>query len=456
MFDDSSPLYADALQVIARLRDARHEALLAGGCVRDALLGRALKDMDIATSARPEEIEALFPGRTLAIGKAFGVMLVVMPSGTFDVATFREEGDYRDGRHPGSIRFADARADAQRRDFTINGLFYDTERGTVLDFVGGLRDLEARIVRAIGDPAGRFAEDRLRLLRAVRFAAVLDFDLDPATAAAARAAAPGLGDVSPERIGVEFLRLLLEAPRPSRGLERLHDLDLLGRFLPEVEAMRGVPQPPEFHPEGDVWTHTLMMLDALPPPRDAALACAALLHDAGKPGTTIAQPRPDGSLEIRSPNHASAGAELARQALERLRQPSALIGEVEAMVRRHMTFPELPRMRPAKLRRFMGAPTFERELELHRLDVICSSGDMSVWRFAKAQQAAWAAEPVLPEAWVRGRDLLALGLAPGPRVGRWLTRAYDLQLDGAVADRDALLERLRRELAGDEELSHSP
>jgi len=449
MFDMRDPLFRDAGALVARLRAAGHAALLAGGCVRDALLGREIKDVDIATSARPEEVARLFAGQTLAVGQAFGVMIVRTESHAFEVATFRAEADYRDGRHPTIVRYADAAADAQRRDFTINGLFYDLERETVLDFVEGRRDLQRRLVRAIGDPAKRFAEDRLRLLRGVRFAAVLDFAIEPATAAAARDAAAGLGAVSAERIGAEFTRLLLEARSPARGLELLRELDLLDRFLPEVAALRGVPQPPEFHPEGDVWTHTLMMLDRLPPPRDAALAYAVLLHDIGKPATTVARRDPDSGREtVRSPNHAAAGAALARAILERLRQPASLGETVVALVRRHMTFADLPRMRPATLRRFLGAPTIARDLELHRLDMACSSGDDRVLRFAEQELARWRDEPVLPAAWVRGRDLLALGLPPGPELGRWLRRAYDLQLEGAAAGGAELLALLRAEMLG--------
>ncbi len=453
MFDQRDPLFHDAAAVVARLRAAGHQALLAGGCVRDLLLGRTIRDFDIATSARPEQVARIFAGRTLAVGQAFGVMVVRTERHAFEVATFRADGDYRDGRHPDSVRYADARADAQRRDFTINGLFYDLARKTVLDFVSGRRDLDRRMVRAIGDPAARFAEDRLRLLRGVRFAAVLDFTLEPATAAAAREAAAGIAAVSAERIGVEFTRLLLEAGRPSRGLELLLELHLLDRFLPEMAAMRGVPQPPEYHPEGDVWTHTLMMLDRLAPPRDATLAYAVLLHDIGKPLTTVVRQDSRKKCEIiRSPNHAAVGEKLARQILTRLRQPTALIDTVAALVRRHMTFADLPRMRPATLRRFLGAPTIALDLELHRLDTKCSSGDERLLRFAEEELERWRKEPVLPTPWLRGRDLLALGLKPGPELGRWLRIAYDMQLEGAAASGEELLARLRAEMkAGQDE-----
>lgn len=449
-----SPLFAadlvllpEARHIVHALRAAGHQALFAGGCVRDALLQRPVKDIDLATSATPDEIEALFPGRTTAVGKAFGVIVVRVGEAHFEVASFRGDGPYADGRRPASIRFTDAAEDAQRRDFTINGLFYDPVADQVLDFVGGRDDLQARCLRTIGDAQRRFEEDRLRLLRAARFAAVLDFCIAPDTAAAVRRFAPRILEVSAERIGSELTRLLTEAPRPAEAVALLQELGLLAPLLPEVAAMRGVPQPPQYHPEGDVWTHTLMMLARLPPPpRDPALTYAVLLHDVGKPLTTVRQAQPDGGERIRSPNHAAVGADLAEAILLRLKLPLKLAADVAAVVRRHMTFSELPRMRPATLRRFLGAPTFPLDLALHRLDVACSSGDESLLNFVAAQQAALAAETALPEPWVRGRDLLALGLPPGPLVGHWLERAYDWQLERSVPDREALLARLRAEL----------
>ncbi len=456
MFPASNSLVEPALEVVRTLRDAGYAALFAGGCVRDTLLGRALKDIDIATSAPPDAVEQLFPGRTVAVGKAFGVIVVRTADAAFEVATFRSDGDYRDGRRPEQVRFSDAAADAQRRDFTINGLFYDPVDGQVLDYVNGRADLDARCVRAIGNPDQRFREDHLRLLRAVRFASVLEFDLDPATEAAIARQAGLLASVSAERIGNEFTRLLTEAPRPSRGLVLLERMGLLVQFLPEVVRLQHTPQPPEFHPEGDVWTHTLLMLDALPPPRDTTLAYAILLHDIGKPDTTTITASEDGATRIRSPNHAARGAELTPELLRRLRQPESVAGDVAAMVRRHMTFSEVERMRPATLRRFMGAPTFARELQLHELDLQASSGPASTVAFLEAQRAALAAEPVLPPPWVRGADLLALGLKPGPAVGAWLNRAYDAQLEARFPDRESLLAWLRQEVALAEPLCHNP
>jgi poly(A) polymerase len=446
LFDPSDSLFATASGIVRRLRDAGHTTLLAGGCVRDALLGRPLKDIDIATRATPDEVERLFPGETIAVGKSFGVVIVTRQSMAFEVATFRADGAYTDGRRPDSVQFTDAAEDAKRRDFTINGLFFDPLSGEVLDFVGGRVDLAAGIVRAIGDPASRFREDRLRLLRAVRFTAVLGFSLDPRTAEAARQSAPLLDSVSAERIGAEFTRMLCEAPRPSRMLDLLLDLRLLPVFLPEVAALQGIRQPPAYHPEGDVWTHTCLMLDAVAPPRDPLLAYAVLLHDVGKP-PTCAYPddgTPAANLP-RFPNHARAGAELARAILIRLRRPTEWVEAVAAAVERHMTFSEVRNMRPARLRRFMGARTFPMELELHRLDVASSHRKTDILSFLEAKRSEYESEPVLPEPWVRGRDLLALGIAEGPELGRWLRRAYDAQLDARFADREALLDWVRAE-----------
>ena len=442
LFDPTQPLLAAAVDIARTLRAAGYNALFAGGCVRDALLGRPLKDIDIATSARPDEVEHLFPDATVAVGKAFGVIVVLRNQQPFEVATFRADGAYTDGRRPDAVRFTDAAEDARRRDFTINGLFYDPVSNEILDFVQGREDLGAGLVRAIGDPAQRFQEDHLRLLRAVRFTAVLGFQLDPATATAVRESALLLADVSAERIGMEFTRMLCEALRASQLLEMLLDLNLLRVFLPEVAAMKGVEQPAAYHPEGDVWTHTCLMLDAIPAPRDPTLAYAALLHDVGKPPTFEIGP----AGVPRFPNHATVGAQMAREILQRLKRPKELTDAVVTAVERHMTFVALPDMRPAKLRRFMGAPTFPLELTLHLLDIEQSHGKREIADFAKRKLEEFASETVLPEAWVKGRDLLALGLKPGPKVGQWLTHAYDAQLEGRFPDREALLAWVKQEV----------
>lgn len=424
---------AAALAVTGTLRRAGFQAVFAGGCVRDALLGRSLKDIDIATSAAPDQVEELFRGQTVAVGKAFGVVLVLQGGFTFDVATFRTDGAYADGRHPERVTFATAADDAQRRDFTVNGLFCDPQSGEVIDTVGGLADLEARVIRAIGDPEERFREDHLRMLRAVRFASVLGFEIEPATQAAVKAHAAWVRTVSAERIASECLRLLCDSPRPSKGLNLLRETGLLPEFLPEVAQLYGTRQPPQFHPEGDVWTHTCLMLDELAAPREPELALAVLLHDIGKPVTFCEQQGlEEGTARIRFPSHAPVGAEMAEAILLRLRQPAARIEAVKALVAGHMQFVEATKMRRSKLRRFLGADNFPRMMELMRLDILYSNGDFATWHFLREAFESFKAEPVLPEPLVRGRDLIEWGVVPGPEMGGWLNELYDMQLEGLV------------------------
>ncbi len=430
---DESVLTA-ARAVTGELAGAGHQALFAGGCVRDALLGRPLKDIDIATSATPDEVEALFKGHTVAVGKAFGVVLVLRGGFQFDVATFRTDGDYLDNRRPGRVTFASAEGDAERRDFTVNGLFCEPQSGEVIDYVGGLADLKARTIRAIGEPEARFREDHLRMLRAVRFASVLGFGIEAATLRAIVLQPEWIRTVSAERVASEFVRLLCESPRPSAGLNLLRETGLLAQFLPEVEALHGTRQPPQFHPEGDVWTHTCLMLDELPPPREPELALGVLLHDIGKPATYSEQLCPkEGAMRIRFPNHAPVGAEMAEGILTRLRQPSARIDAVKALVSGHMQFVEAPKMRRAKLRRFLGSAAFSRMLELMRLDILYSNSDFTSWLFLKEAFESFQSEPVLPEPLVKGRDLLAWGVEPGPGMGALLSDLYDAQLEGLVS-----------------------
>lgn len=439
---------ADSARRIARtLRAAGHTALLAGGCVRDSLLGRKPKDFDVATSARPDQVEALFP-KTLAVGKAFGVIVVVDGDVQTEVATFRSDGGYADGRHPDSIRFSTPEEDSSRRDFTVNGLFADPESGAVLDYVGGLADLRAGVVRAIGDPAERFAEDALRMLRAVRFAGVLGFEIDPATAEAIRREVPRLRRVSAERIGQELVRTFAESPRAGRALDLLRDTGLLAATLPEVQTMVGCEQPPQFHPEGDVYTHTRLMLDDMPPPaaRDPRLAMAVLLHDVGKPLTHTLREMPDGELRHAFPGHAAVGAEKALDILLRLRRPLDFARDVSRMVERHMMIVEAPKMRPARLRRFLSEPTMGLELELMRLDTLHSVGDFSIWNFVRDKYAEIQSEPSLPPRWVRGADLLAMGMPSGPEMGAFLDEVFDRQLEGAAASREELLAWARNRL----------
>ena len=431
------PVPAAPRRILNTLRQNGYEAYLVGGCVRDLLLDRIPKDWDIATNAAPDRIETLFP-KTLAIGKVFGIIAVVDDDGTVEVATYRADAPYADGRHPESVAFTDAREDALRRDFTINALFLDPATGEIRDFTGGLADLQARIIRAIDDPAVRFAEDHLRLLRAIRFAATLGFAIEPATFAAVRTLAPHIRNISAERIRDELFRLLTEAQKAGAALQLLRDSGLLREILPEIETMVGVEQPPEFHPEGDVFTHTRLMLDAMPPNPSLRLALSVLLHDVGKPPTAQFATLPDGSQRWRFECHASVGADMARTILERLRAPNALTDDVCAIIAGHMRLADAPRMRNAKLRRLIGAPTFEDELELHRLDCVSSHAKLDVYDFLKETRAKFAAEPVLPPPLVTGRDLIALGHSPGPHFAKILQDAYDRQLDGTT-DKAALL-----------------
>lgn len=431
-----TPAANAAAEVVTRLHDAEHTALWAGGCVRDILLGRTPKDYDVATSAPANESLALFPG-AIAVGRAFGVVRVPRDDQWIEVATFREDADYSDGRHPDAVRFSDAEHDAQRRDFTINALFYDPLTHHVIDYVDGLRDLDAGVLRCVGDPNKRFAEDHLRLLRAVRFAATLGFAIDGATRAAARANAAWITRTSPERIRVELERTLCEAPRAGDAIRMLDELGLLDMLLPEVAAMKGQDQPPEFHPEGDVFAHTVLMLNqmqASPP----TLAWSVLLHDVGKPVTAAF----DGN-RWRFNNHAKEGAHLATAILRRLHASTRLIEDVSACVAGHMRFADVPRMKRSTLRRMVGRPTFATELELHRLDCLGSHGDVEHHAFLEDVKRAFDSEPVLPDPLVTGRDVLALGVPEGPDIGRLKQQVYDAQLDGHVATREDALAYLR-------------
>jgi len=416
-----------ALRIARSLRNAGHQALFAGGCVRDHLLDQPPLDFDIATSARPEEVSALFD-ETVPVGARFGVILVIVEGRPFEVATFREDLGIRDGRHPVAVRYADAESDARRRDFTINGMFQDPETDVVLDFVGGRRDLEARVVRAIGDPAERFVEDRLRILRAIRFATVLDFCVEPETMAAVRAHASAIGDVSNERIRDELTKLLLSG-RGGRGVGLLLEAGLLPILLPEVAALDGVPQPVRFHPEGDVLTHTRMLLDAYEGGGEA-LALAALLHDIGKAPTHTINDKGRHSY----PNHADVGAEMATEICRRLRYPNQVVAQVHELVRRHMVWPTLPKMREAKRRRFLLQEDFESHLELHRLDVGACHKDFGIHVYATEERRKLDLEPPPVRPLLSGHDLKAMGFAPGPAFRPMLDALVDAQLEGVVLD----------------------
>jgi poly(A) polymerase len=433
-----------AHRIVAQLQQAGHTAYLAGGCVRDHLLGRQPKDYDIATDAKPEEIQALF-SKTLDIGAAFGAVVVVDDGIPFDVTTFRSEAGYTDNRHPEAVTFTDAKADARRRDFTVNGLFYDTREDTVIDYVDGRKDLEAHLIRAIGDPAERFNEDYLRMLRAVRFAATLDFSIEDQTATAIRQAAHHITSISAERVRDELVRLLVEAPRSGDALLMLRSCGLLEHILPEVEAMSGQEQPPEFHPEGDVLTHTVMMLNSMTN-ADTQLAFAVLLHDVGKPPTAKTVREDDGSERIRFDRHANVGADMAEDILRRLRFSRSEIEAITTCIRGHMRFMDVQSMRDATLRRLIGRPTFETELELHRLDCLCSHGALDNYAFLEDFRTALRNAPVLPPPWISGHDIMKLGVREGPRVGHWLRVAYEAQLNTQFGNREELLAWLKEQI----------
>lgn len=419
-----------AKSLVEQLRAAGHEAYYAGGCVRDRILGATPKDYDIATSAKPEDVQRLFP-RTVPVGAAFGVVLVLgpVPGLQVEIATFRVEDGYVDGRRPTKVEYADVRRDAERRDFTVNGLYYDPIAEKVLDFVGGQADLRRRVVRCIGEPGKRFGEDKLRMLRAPRFAAQLDFALDEGTARAIRRLAPEIRVVSAERVRDE-LRRMLTGPRPARAFRLLDELGLLSVVLPEVAAMKGVEQSPEHHPEGDVFVHTMLLLEQLHG-APFELAMGALLHDIGKPSTF--QRAPD---RIRFHGHDKVGAAMARDIGKRLAMSNAEIDVVVALVANHLRFKDAPQMRVATLKRFVAQPHFDWHLELHRIDCLASHGKLDAYAFCKAAYEEHRKAPPPAERWVTGEDLLARGLAPGPAFAELLRQVEDAILEGTVKNRD--------------------
>jgi len=417
-----------ARAVIARLREAGHQAYLVGGSVRDLLLGTRPKDFDVSTDARPDKIMNLFP-KSGCVGAHFGVVLVRDADAQVEVATFRSDHEYADGRRPASVHFeSDPRADVLRRDFTINGLMMDGETGEVLDYVGGRADLEGRVVRAIGDADARFREDHLRLLRAVRFAARLGFEVEPATFAAIRRHHASIRRVSAERVRDELTRILTEGgARP--GFELLDSSGLLADVLPEVAAMKGVEQPPEYHPEGDVWTHTLLLLEGLGR-ATPALAWGALLHDVGKPPTFRVAER------IRFNGHVEEGVKLARGILSRLRFSRGEMEQVEALVANHMRFKDAHRMKESTLKRFLRMPYFREHLELHRLDCLAGKGNLENYELVKRRLEELPEEQLKPAPLVTGTDLIAEGYDPGPRFSRILAAVEDAQLEGQVRSRE--------------------
>lgn len=416
-----------ALQIVKTLKQKGYEAYFVGGSVRDLVRRKTPKDFDIATNAVPKDIEKIFP-RTVGVGAQFGVMVVVMGEDQFEVATFRADKGYQDGRRPTGVRFTDAKEDAIRRDFTVNGLFYDPIAKKVMDWVGGQKDLKAKVIRAIGDPKKRFEEDKLRMLRAIRFASVLGFKIEAKTFAVIKKAHKKIKVVSAERVRDE-LNKMFTGPNPVLAMDLLDKSGLLKEVLPEVTKMKGVQQPREFHPEGDVYKHTRLLMKQLKNP-DLVLAWGCLLHDIGKPATFKRADR------IRFNGHDRVGARMAEEILKRLRFPNNVKDQVVACVDGHMRFKDVKQMRESTLKKFMQRETFVTELEQHRIDCLASHGDISNWRFLRKKLKTFSQEEIKPLPLLTGRDLLALGFKEGPLIGQILKALETEQLEGRLSSKD--------------------
>ncbi|PYU24171.1 MAG: phosphohydrolase [Acidobacteria bacterium] len=435
-----------AAHICRKLHASGFKAYLVGGCVRDLLLGREPEDYDIATDARPARVQALFPS-SVDVGARFGVLLVVSDSAQVEVATFRSDVGYSDGRHPDRVEYSNLpEEDVRRRDFTINGLMLDMETQQILDFVGGREDLRQGVVRAIGTPELRFCEDRLRMVRAVRFAARFGYVIEPATFQAIVATAPRITAVSAERLRDEITKLLTEGAA-RRALELLDETNLLKACLPEIAAMKGVAQPPEFHPEGDVWIHTLIMLENLAPGSPATLAWAVLLHDVGKPPTFMSAE--ETGDRIRFDGHAEIGARMAVAICRRFRFSVADMEQIEAVVANHLRFKDVFQMRPATLKRFVRLPRFEEEhLALHRLDCLASHRNLDAYEFVGRFLRETPPEEVRPSRLLTGEDLKAMGFRPGPLFREILQSVEEGQLEGRLKRREDALDFVRREYQG--------
>jgi poly(A) polymerase len=444
-----------AVEIVRILREHGHQAYFAGGCVRDLLLHREPADYDVATDATPQQVMQIFP-QTFAVGEQFGVVLVPLsldnPSltgedarrSTVEVATFRSDGGYSDGRHPDEVRFTkDPREDAQRRDFTINGMMLDPATNEVLDFVGGRDDLNKGIVRAIGDPERRFTEDKLRMLRAVRFAARFNYQIDPATMEAIQNLAPAIHQVSSERVREELTKMLTEG-HARRAFELLDATKLLPEVLPEIAAMKGVKQPPQYHPEGDVFVHTLLLLEKLRPEDNGSisktLAWGALLHDVGKPPTFRIAPD-----RIRFDGHVDVGVKMAAEILRRLRFSNHETDQILALIDNHMRFGGVQRMNQSTLKKFLRLPAFDEHLELHRIDCLSSHGQLDAYEYAREQLRSMPPEAIRPTPLITGRDLIAAGYLPGPRFKEVLAAVEDAQLEGRLTSHEAAMEFVLRD-----------
>jgi poly(A) polymerase len=437
----SSDKATKALRIAHTLREHGHSAYLVGGCVRDLLLNREPADYDVTTSAIPDEVMKIFP-QTYAVGAQFGVVLVPIrkepDNYAIEVATFRSDGAYSDGRHPDQVNFSkDARLDVQRRDFTINGMLLDPDTKEILDYVGGREDLQRGVIRTIGEPHQRFTEDKLRMLRAVRFAARFGYTIDAATLSAIRELAPQIHQVSRERVRDEILKMLTEG-HARHAFELLNDTGLLEQVLPEIKKMQGVQQPPQYHPEGDVWIHTLMLLEGLPAGTSKTLALGALLHDVGKPPTFRIAPD-----RIRFDGHAEIGTKMAEEICHRFRLSNEETEQVLSLVANHMRFGDIMKMKDSTLKRFFRLPKFDQHLELHRLDCSSSHRDLSLYDFAKKKFQTLPAEQIRPTPLITGADLIAAGYQPGPKFKELLTLVEDAQLDGSISTKEEAMKLVK-------------
>lgn len=432
-----------AIQIVRTLQKSGFTAYFAGGCVRDRLRGVEPKDFDIATDATPDEVLRLFP-HSDTVGAHFGVVLVKRKGHHFEIATFREDGEYRDGRRPDSVVFSSPEQDAMRRDFTINGMFFDPVAEELIDFVGGQSDLKKGVIRAIGTPLDRFREDYLRMLRAVRFATVLGFEIEETTWKSIRATAENINSISPERIREE-LDKVWRHPNRVRGFDLLVDSGLMQTILPEILVLQGCQQPPQWHPEGNVFTHTRLMLTFLAPDASLPVVLSVLFHDIAKPATYTCDPAED---RIRFNGHDKLGAEMTEEILKRLRYPNSIVDAVVGSVARHMNFKDVQKMRTSRLKRFMAGEHFEDELELHRVDCLGSNGKLGNYEFLLRKKEEFSQVPLIPERFVTGKDLLERGVPSGSELGKILTQIQDLQLEGVLCSREEALRWLDDYLAG--------
>jgi poly(A) polymerase len=426
-----------AISVVRRLREQGYQAYFAGGCVRDMLLQKTPQDYDVATNARPEEIQRLFP-HTIPVGAQFGVILVVLDGEPFEVATFRHDGPYLDGRRPSHVRYGTLEEDILRRDFTINGMLYDPLGDEMIDLVQGRADLERRLIRAIGEPQARFEEDRLRMIRAVRFAASLEFSIDPLTFNAIQQLASSVTTIAWERIGDEVTRILTEGGA-RRGFELLDQSGLLQVLLPEIVALKGTPQSPDYHPEGDVFAHTLLLLSHLAPCSSETLAYGCLLHDIAKPVCFRQE-----TDRITFYGHTEVGAAMAEEILKRLKRSRETWERVAYLVHNHLRHVQAPQMRLSTLKRFLREEGIDELLELTRIDALASNGDLQYYQFCKRRLAELNEAQIRPAPLVRGTDLIALGLVPGPIFAEILQRVEDQQLGGDLTSREQALDWVKR------------